>query len=266
MALPSNKGYSTPGSYPGMGVQGECSGPDFAMGELIVHRTWVQRYDGMLTGVAHKEAWYPGVNTAKCMSCHSTDIRKPDRRTGCNHDTAGFYAYHDGNKVYDGSVYGIIKAYGLTTVGKKGVRAEKAEIVAIYDPTYVPPQQDTGKRKGPRLKPHDWLSKQMWRNDKIADAWGFGVGLVLIMLMCFAVPFGLNAGQPVLFGVGLLLAPFAALSINAEWAASKRLPKRSVNQHADLVDWEAIHRLYPDVLYYNDKAEMLAAHPLNKER
>ena len=60
--------------------------------------------------------------------------------------TCGIYAYHDKNSLADsavasaedlppgGAVYGLVKAYGFVTVGTKGLRAEKAQIVALTLP------------------------------------------------------------------------------------------------------------------------------------
>lgn len=254
-------------------IQRDCTGADFVMGDLTLHRTWNVDPEGYLVGVSHPTRWTPGINMAVCGSCGAKNIRTPDSTHYCNHDTAGFYAYHDGNEVYSGDVYGIIKAYGLTTVGRKGVRAEKAEIVALYDPTYVKPKNaEPVEKPKVRLKPHDWLSKKMWPSDKAADTWGFGVGLAFILICCWAIPFGFVTGIFSALYLAAVLLPLAAISINAELAAAKRIPPKpssfssqSISRRAAFVDWEGVHKRYPDVLYYNDRAEMLAAHPLNKE-
>jgi hypothetical protein len=152
-------------------TQRECSGPEFAVGSLRGVRTWSVDRLGRLTGVSYTQVWTPGENTASCrigdlggLSTSGQIIRtvsplddpvvqtmrslayamaanagaSSKTRESCSRlspdCTCGFYAYHDGVADYHPISYcieGIIDGYGLTTVGTRGFRCEKARIVAL---------------------------------------------------------------------------------------------------------------------------------------
>lgn len=156
---------------------------DLAIGEVFGIRAWKIDKHGRLRAlhVNGANAWRPGVNVAECrrsddpfgaiyasIQYHSISLTtgsvKPEKPKepekpqphdipveGCR---CGFYAYtdvkHEENKADAENRYilGVIKGTGRTLIGSRGFRCEKAEIVALLDPT----------RGGWLL--HDWRRKQ----------------------------------------------------------------------------------------------------------
>lgn len=133
---------------------------DFAVGEVYGMRMWRMDQYGRLGARNWKGLWKPGVNVAKCIQRESVSVgagsysfatgewRYSERNShpapfeGCS---CGFYAYTDPHHAETQSftnkntgeavVLGIIKGTGRTLIGTQGFRCEKAEIVALRDPT-----------------------------------------------------------------------------------------------------------------------------------
>lgn len=63
--------------------------------------------------------------------------------------TCGFYAYHDldalAENAYDATFTGVVRVHGRIVVGEKGLRAEKAEIVALVPGNYAAAVEAPGK-------------------------------------------------------------------------------------------------------------------------
>lgn len=148
-------------------TQRECSGPEFAVGSLRGVHTWSVDRLGRLVGISYPQVWTPGENVATCRlneisalsaaqiatagypsrdpamqviqsfqyatGAYTKTIREKCERLSPD-CTCGFYAYHDGVADYHPiscCIEGIIDGYGLTTVGTRGFRCEKARIVAL---------------------------------------------------------------------------------------------------------------------------------------
>lgn len=140
---------------------------DFAVGQLYGLRVWKMDERGRLRAkhVSHAPAWRPGLNMATCerddyalggwlapaslRAFFDPPKKEPaepapakERRhqvpvedCGC-----GFYAYTgtDRPEISDRKsedVVGVIRGTGRTLIGTHGFRCEKAEIVALLDPT-----------------------------------------------------------------------------------------------------------------------------------
>ena len=97
-------------------------------------RSWQLEDDGTLQAVSHRYEWGPGENVAECIyHAHPKDSK---HRIASNDCSCGFYAYLDPRNndwCFGGRPRGIVKAYGTVTVGSRGFRAEKAQIVALID-------------------------------------------------------------------------------------------------------------------------------------
>lgn len=187
-------------------LQDDCSGPEFAIGEMYAIRQFRVEEDSKnvsLHAVMQTAEWTPGLNIAKCSAkptpiskdvfdalsllddevlkslgfvISATTVKRSEYanrlatqmayyyhysvgggvstniypteevdtgyylahndsvvpRPDC---TCGFYAYHDmaalKANAYDAEWVGIIRAHGRIVVGEKGLRAEKAEVVAL---------------------------------------------------------------------------------------------------------------------------------------
>lgn len=129
---------------------------DLAVGSVTGFRRWRMTVDGQITGVAHRDAWVPGINTATCHAVVSQkDLPKRDdeewgdyyaRREEWkrnNHDygecKCGFYAYFDGKgeaglASNDPHISGYIEASGEVLIGTKGFRATQARALALCVP------------------------------------------------------------------------------------------------------------------------------------
>lgn len=132
---------------------------DFAMGEVYGIRVWRQDERGRLRArqIDGAPPWRPGLNTARCFASGTSsmaafittiygpsapqvqsflaateDAVVPDEKCKC-----GFYAYTSETleSFEAGGVLGVIRGSGRTLIGTKGFRCEKAEIVAVLDPT-----------------------------------------------------------------------------------------------------------------------------------
>ena len=119
----------------------------FASGLVRGLRSFQTNPDGMLTGVVHRQIWFPGETPAYCLKSVYTEIYAegygtdlthidfppPDHEmTDCEH---GLYAYYNGENYYakasEDRIAGVIEGYGKVVIGKSGFRAMKASIVAL---------------------------------------------------------------------------------------------------------------------------------------
>lgn len=144
--------------------QEQFGGYDMAVGSVMVIRSFIPEPNGKLFGQAGG-AWLPGENVAVCkiisgemisfaaMVSNRTFVRSwvgptppppmmpetPGPHTPpLETCTCGFYGYTDLDAFeYDGSTNGptgVVQMYGRTLIGTRGVRAEKARIVALSIP------------------------------------------------------------------------------------------------------------------------------------
>jgi hypothetical protein len=143
-------------------------GFSLALGEVYGLRIWRMDEYGRLRALhlPNVPAWRPGVNTAECRVDEANKVapgwmppgyvamyaaggivvmpevlrpgpEHPAPDEGCR---CGFYAYTcpgpDLQYAHqDGFVLGVIRGTGRTLIGAKGFRCEKAEIVALLEPT-----------------------------------------------------------------------------------------------------------------------------------
>lgn len=110
-----------------MSTHDECTGDEYplAIGTMRGLRTWeYQPYSGCLHSVTYTYVWKPGNNLAFCATTRHGRCKR--EYCGC-----GFWAYHDGSEYPCGNVTGVIDAWGPTTVGTKGFRAQNAKILAL---------------------------------------------------------------------------------------------------------------------------------------
>lgn len=109
----------------------EFEGYPLIAGSINGIRSWRVEDDGTLTGVSHHREWTLGENHAECAY-----YAKPTHRVASDECSCGFYAYLDPSAnayCFSDAPRGIVKAYGAVTVGSRGFRAEKAQIVALVD-------------------------------------------------------------------------------------------------------------------------------------
>jgi len=108
---------------------------------------------GRLHSVSRSFIWRPGENVAEMEKSYSHPAFKEwalihdDDYHNCNHNCEpspgpemtwhGFYAFHDGSDEYRSSerVTAITENYGEVYVGPRGLRSEKAKIVALLIPS-----------------------------------------------------------------------------------------------------------------------------------
>ena len=121
----------------------------FVAGSLIGIRSFKPIGERLFAPVQRHPAWVPGENVAECRRPLMFSVMPPvealDHRAGSMGCRCGFYAYFDlGSNPHHqlGNVLGLIEGYGVTTVGTRGFRCEKARIVALIAPE--PPDFDLG--------------------------------------------------------------------------------------------------------------------------
>lgn len=145
---------------------------DFTVGEVYGLRVWRIDDFGRLRALHVQTAapWRPGINEAACIAEHdgsqvwysgglimtvpgsytyySTGANSAKRR-GCKRVPnekcrCGFYAYTsishtELSKAQEPDhILGMVRGSGRTLIGSKGFRSEKAEVVALLDPTHLP--------------------------------------------------------------------------------------------------------------------------------
>lgn len=202
-----------------------------------------------------------------------TDEHRPGAK-GCG---CGFWAYFDGSDDFsdDDNVTGIIRGEGVVTVGSKGFRAERAEVVALVDPSdrwAGEPAEDK--------RPNLWDRWSDWIYDKAYGSWD---SLLVTLLVGFSVAavvlgtYGLvgDAGMGVAwtaFGLSLLsLGGWAvrnrgfAHGRDRSQAAMRRAARAfSPGASLDPECWEAVRRNYPDVPVYPTLKAALRDFPLTE--
>lgn len=128
---------------------------EFVAGHVMGLRSWQADAEGRLVGVTYPAIWKPGENVSECYAdpqvgkcpsstatewynekhcdygnCdgvwHYRDEHHYDRNCNC-----GYWAYNEKNFSPDGTITGVIKGYGKTTIGPRGFRCEKAEVMAL---------------------------------------------------------------------------------------------------------------------------------------
>lgn len=157
----------------------EFSDREFVAGSLTGIRSFRIDPLGRLTGVSQQTVWRPGENRAECLkvtmrlggglltqsyvdmlygaiysgstvtvpgvSTHAVRPETPPKtkhRAGELKCTCGFYAYFDeaANEYHQKDrLLGVVEGYGVTTVGRRGFRCEKATLRALV----IKPKRET---------------------------------------------------------------------------------------------------------------------------
>lgn len=128
----------------------------FTLGSLTGIRSFRVDHYGRLKASQFEVVWTPGEMVGRCLKGQgsslstitfylTSDLTRPsaapppppppkEHRAGVKDCTCGFYAYFDNgpNSYHHGAnVLGLIEGYGVTTVGTRGFRSEKARIQAL---------------------------------------------------------------------------------------------------------------------------------------
>ena len=134
-------------------------------GSITGLRSFKVEKDGTLLGPATRRRFAPGENVAICTVYYWPYKHLIDHQVGQLSCGCGYYAYFDleANPFHDpyGNVYGLIQGYGVTTVGTRGFRAEKAKLLALIRPP-----------AGPRLGLLDRLARPLYKK-----TWPIFVGM-----------------------------------------------------------------------------------------
>jgi hypothetical protein len=119
-------------------------------GTLRVFRSWFVNADGWLEAMNFPAVWGPGLNVAHCMGSGGVGrnvtpmSRVPDPACTC-----GFYGTYKPpsfiSPLHLNAIHGVVQVSGRVILGTKGVRAQKARIVAVValesSLFYVDPQR-----------------------------------------------------------------------------------------------------------------------------
>lgn len=245
----------------------------FVAGSLTGVRSFRVDDHGRLRGPVRPAVFKPGENVAQCDVIRfqlafisikgggpfSTQIQdgglyldtEKKHRPGEMDCTCGYYAYFDNgsNPHHDESecVYGVIQGYGVTTVGSRGFRAEKAKLLALIDPN-----------KG-------GLKERFFRllNRMAAPFDDPVVGLIGLMTGAMTVITGLVWGgvacaSSLWYLFAFLLIPVGALLLY--------LPFRAIEHDKPIITGRAmfnkVRRNYPDVPVYPSIKAALKDFPL----
>lgn len=264
----------------------EFSDRPLVAGSLIGTRSFRVDKLGRLTGVTHREVWRPGLNVAECRKGQGSlgaymsggtfyytfsttaapKITLPTEPKSENEEphqvasldcACGFYAYTDdeANPHHeDGNVLAVVEASGVATVGTRGFRAEKAEIVALIAPS----------------KPS---VRNLWdRYSAWADSHGGlcgGIFAVGLLGGVFGPAFLITAGLWVLGILTFLLGAGAGLGTLAANLHGQQLSFRDQDRRLDGRDhlsaeaFARVQRNYPDVPVFRSLSAALDRFPLS---
>lgn len=276
---------------------------DFGQRELIPGTlTGVRRFNvdalGRLTGVTHKDVWRPGVNEGTCkgnsglttwpsgyhqysssggyITYHTSPNinivepeapEPPSHRVGSKYCTCGYYAFFDydaENHGYQkGHVTAIVEGTGVATVGEKGFRCEKAEVVALVKSSPEPKPEAAKPEPEPQWRKRDWMP-----------------GAAAATFCAVAAVLHAVAGNWLVMAVMLALVGINAMFVRSSRPPrgrnrSKALPSSLAEIQAELnklvstttqqpVDWDLVRRNYPDVPVYDTLDAALSEHPLSQ--
>ena len=230
---------------------------------------------GRLTGVSYQRVWRPGVNEASChdrsavgtltfggvsltnyitsftfgtdgddgkITASAKPASEPVEHQVASLDcTCGFYAYTDRESnpyhaMHEG-VLGIVRGSGVATVGRRGFRAERAEIVALVDPGAGPSRWDLFSVR--------------------AEAGGWGgatAGLSVFALAATVMAF--TSASPLLGVVPAIVALFClAFTVASLHGIGIDLREG--------VGFAAVRRAYPDIPVFRTESAAIEAFPLS---
>lgn len=110
------------------------------VGEIYATRTFGVTREGRLTGLHHQDfVWADGENTAVCHASGLVRKKGGSHRAPVLNCRCGFYGYTRTSQFAPkNQVMGVIACSGKTVAGELGLRAEKAQIVALYFGDDVP--------------------------------------------------------------------------------------------------------------------------------
>lgn len=223
------------------------SGAEWSVGEVYGHRAFNMINNLLVSPIQTSYIWNNGVNTSKCFGCGSK------RRSNC---ACGFYAYYNpSDQNVSGSVYGIIKGYGMVDKGSLGFKAEKAEIEAIYlppdkipkgvDPNAVTNRTDTSKKiKQP-------LSAAQNRRRGV-----FYGALIVCGMALFALNIPAFSVLPLLISVLSLIIGISGYVRALSRLSPARRSSDSIYGEFKGYKWEEFRAHYPDTKVYTDRKKM----------
>lgn len=226
----------------------ENSLTEFAAGSVTGERVFHPTKDGWLTGVTFEMIWKPGINEAVCCatgplaplaqvwSTHPWDrevfpMFPSEHRVGGLNCVCGFYAYYDGgDNRYSNltTIPGIIRGHGITSIGDRGFRCQRAEIVALVRPRYRFRSALTGSRFLPM-----WMTLS-----------------AIVQVLMGTLDF--TSGNPKGGWWAMLLAMVFMFSAIISVSGTPMLVGK----------WRKIKKHYPDVPIYRSMQAARAAHPL----
>lgn len=212
------------------------------------------------------------------FTIHATERKKVDKghRPGGFGCECGYWAYFaDPDEFSDEhTLTGIVSAQGVVTVGSKGFRAEKAEVVALVEPRREG-QSDESSTIWQRWS--DWIYEHQygWQDTTLVTAL---TGVVLIAIALSIISLTGGAGIEASWTALAL-----ALSSLAGWLIRNRGVESGRKRHAQQAltirftpfdstprepvtpeRWEAVRRNYPDVPTYPSLKAALRDFPLSE--
>lgn len=243
-------------------------------GDIHGQRAFKVHRNGTLVSPSYEWPWHDGENTAQC-TVHLWCDDFWDATEGGHHIahpkcSCGFYAYfyevendyH--NPGFWGTVQAIVRSTGKATVGDRGFRAEKAEIVALVEPQeheFV--DGDKTKDMTPFLKYLLWVK---YHEDGVfaATAGSLLATLVAAILLSIFVSVGwawlATAMVPEFaLGIGSLVR-----SDSQDWSPYQEERRLFGTTFSMLTKdaWQQVLKNYPNVKVYKTMAEAEAAHPM----
>lgn len=219
----------------------ECGGQtdfELVVGEgVYATRSWTRDGLGRLVSPTRHHVWKPGENVS---------------------DGHGFYAYTD-NPTFEGEVKGVILASGKVTYGTRGCIAEKATIVAIYDPHNFSFAPLKNLRKLGAIIAHKYGS------DRESS-----VGIIAHIATIIASTYSLVFGVVMAFGATTLLSTvlfglLAAVGLVLAFSMIMTVGMTKANYQEWTGQTDGVYplkELYPDVKFFSNKKKMLRKYGL----
>ena len=236
--------------------EGDDDGPDMEAFRRSVHRSLMNSY------------WLAG----GILRHDPSPVRSDEHRPGSTGCQCGFWAYFDGSDDFSGDdrVTGVVRGSGVVTVGTKGFRAERAEVVALVAPDHDEPEPETDGGSW-----WDRLGDHLADPDNTAARFVHEYVAPLLALLGGALALGALAAELPLWlsWLALGLAMLGATLIVGGRFARERGERRRHTMTIRIAAfgereplprdrWEAVRRNYPDVPVYPSLSAALRDHPL----
>jgi len=220
-------------------------------GSLTGHRAFAVK-NNMLQALYSADVFKESGNQGHCLRTKFSYISDRQRKSlginkhvvGQKDCSCGFYAYFENtnNKhTAPGDIEAIIRGYGTTTLGRKGFRSEKADLIALVRPEPI----SARFKKIPRK--YEYKLAKLIHHSIIILSMALGVIMILQLQLNFLA---LGAYLLVIFLANFLLVPLSFKLVN-------------MVVEPPVIDFDILKQNYPNVPVFDSMEEAMDLNKLD---